>query len=247
MASKTSGPGEHWLGALIARPAKPPALLAASAVILVAGAVYCSGYEALTTGYDNWPASLVWAAYALLPWYLLFEWIRRLEHRRSARLPAATIAVLLVAVGAASLLAEQVDYRLGSSSPPPVLLSLLRRAPGIAMTLALIAVSRAFKRPSGGEAGERPAEVLANWRAIRWIGAADNYLEVHYPERVAMVRMTMREADRRLGRHGFVRIHRSAIVNQAVIAAVGEGEVRLVGGETLPVGKAFAANLRARG
>ena len=183
MASKTTSPDGHWI-AVIERPAKLPALIATSAMILVAGALYCSGYEALTTGYDNWPESLVWAGYALLPWYLLFEWIRRRERNRSESIPAGTIAALLIAVGAASLLAEQVDYRLGSSDPPPVFLSLLRRAPGIAITLVLVAVSRIVKRRATAEAGEGTAELLANWRVIRWIGAADNYLEIHYPERV---------------------------------------------------------------
>jgi hypothetical protein len=247
MASKTREAGNHRLGALIARPAKPPALVAVSVVIVVAGAVYCSGYEALTTGYDNWPASLIWAAYALLPWYLMFEWIRWREQGRSQPLPAATIAALLIAVGAASLLAEQIDYRLNASDPPPVLLSLLRRAPGIVITLALIAMSRNFKLEDGAEAREKRGDVLTDWHAIRWIGAADNYLEVHYPGRVAMVRMTMREAEKQLGRRGFVRIHRSAMVKRTLIAAIAEDEVRLVDGEKLPVGKAFAANLRASG
>ena len=247
MASKTSGQGQKWIGALIVRPARPATILAPSAIIVLAGAVYCSGYEALTTGYDNWPGSLIWAAYALLPWYLLFEWIRHREQMRGERLSGAAIASLLVAVGAASLLAEQVDYRLGDSSPPPVLLSLLRRAPGIVLTIGLIAVSRLVKRRDAGSVAEPSAQALANWRAIRWIGAADNYLEIHYPDRVAMVRMTMREAERRLQRRGFVRIHRSAIVNRALIAAVAEEEVQLIGGDRLPVGRAFAANLHASG
>lgn len=222
-----------------------PAIALASAVIIVVGAVYCSGYEALTTGYDNWPGSLAWAAYALLPWYLLFEWIRRREHDRSERLSAIKVAGLLVAVGVGTLLAEQVDYSLGSASAPPVLLSLLRRAPGIAITLALLAVCRLVARPPTRESGDPAASILDNWRSIRWIGAADNYLEVHYPERVAMVRMTMREAERQLAPLGFVRIHRSAIVNRSAVRAMEGEEVRLIDGQAVPIGKAFAANLRA--
>lgn len=228
-------------------------MLAIGFVILVVGAVYCSGYEALTTGIDNWPASLVWAAYALLPWYLLFEWIRRREHHDRARLSAAAITSLLIAVGMASLLAEQIDYRLASANPPPILLSLLRRTPGIAVTVALIIVSRIvassrFARPDKSRAN---GAELVNWPAIRWIAAADNYLEVHYPGRVAMVRMTMREAQRTLESSGFVRIHRSTIVNRAVVEGVEDGErgpeVQLDDGQRLPAGKAFAANLRSLG
>lgn len=247
MASKTSRGEGEWLGALLQRPARTSGILVASLVILLVGAIYCSGYEALTTGYDNWPGSLIWAAYALLPWYLLFEWIRRREQECSERFSAVRIAVLLIAVGAASLLAEQVDYRLGSSEPPAVLLSLLRRAPGIAITVALIAVSRLVMARGSARDERESADLLANWRAIRWIGAADNYLEVHYPERVAMVRMTMREAERQLGSLGFVRIHRSAIVNRSAVAATAAEAVRLDDGSVLPVGKAFAANLRKIG
>ena len=64
-----------------------------------------------------------------------------------------------------------------------------------------------------------------------------------------MVRMTMREAERTLAKSGFVRIHRSTIVNRAVVEGVEEGErgpeVRLDDGQKLPAGKAFTANLRS--
>lgn len=248
MASKTSGMKADWFGALLQRPSSMPAMVVGSFVVLLVGAVYCSGYEALTTGYDNWPGSLIWAAYALLPWYLLFEWIRRREHRQGERVPVLAIAGLLVAVGAGSLAAERLEYGMGSSAAPPVLLSLIRRAPGIAITLALIAVSRIVAHPASREDDRFDvADLLAKAKAIRWISAADNYLEIHYPGGVAMIRMTMREAERRLAPLGFVRIHRSIIVNRALVDMVESDRVRLDDGKVLVAGKAFAGNLRTLG
>ena len=61
-----------------------------------------------------------------------------------------------------------------------------------------------------------------------------------------MRRMTMRQAERILAPHGFIRIHRRFLVNRARIDRLGnDGErvIRLADGGELPVGRAFAANL----
>jgi two-component system LytT family response regulator len=80
--------------------------------------------------------------------------------------------------------------------------------------------------------------------AIDWVAAADNYVELHSNGRVQLRRMTMARADGVLRRHGFIRIHRRYLINRERIAAVGDKYVRLEGGQELPVGTAFAANLR---
>lgn len=249
MASKGSANARTLWGDLLLKPAPAPAVGAISLTIILAGAVYCSGYEALTTGYDNWPGSLLWATYALLPFYLLIEAIKRIEFRTGRPMPMAAMAGLVLCIAAASLIAERVDYAFGGGGAPPVALSLLRRLPALAIVAGLIFLIRIARPSSGGRQGAPAMHDFADRGAIRWISAADNYLEVHYPGRTAMVRMTMESAQRRLERAGFVRIHRSIIVNRAHVSAIVPGdrgpEVLLEDGQRLPSGSAFSTNLRS--
>lgn len=241
------------LSVSILRP-MPPALFAAAALAaLIAGAAYCLGYEALLGGLAQWPPSLLWSACAVLQWLILFEGVKRHESAADRRLPMATIALLLVATAAVSLLLETgSDWLLGHEMAP-LALQVLRRLPAIAATILLLLLARQAR---GGGAGRTPqrteateAETLRRHAAsIRWIGAADNYLELHLPERIWTRRMTMREAEQVLAPLGFVRIHRRAIVNRAHVAAVVRdargAAVRLDDGVELPGGAAFAENLR---
>lgn len=55
---------------------------------------------------------------------------------------------------------------------------------------------------------------------VDWIGAAENYLELHVGERTFLLRGTMASAEASLDPRRFVRIHRGTIVNVARIAAV---------------------------
>jgi two-component system LytT family response regulator len=48
---------------------------------------------------------------------------------------------------------------------------------------------------------------------IDWVGAADNYLELHAGGQVHLLRQTMGAMEARLGPRTFMRIHRSTIVN----------------------------------
>lgn len=250
MASKASRRLTDRSTILLERPANAPTFLLVSVIIVVVGALYCSGYEALTSGLDNWPGSLIWAAYALLPWYVLFEAIKRVEARRRGRLSLAILALAILGTGVGSLAVEQWVRSFSDSPGPPLALSLLRRAPGIAIVIALIALNRIVVPRSFNGASASPSEA-ADLRAvetIRWIGAADNYLEVHYPARVAMVRMTMHDAQQRLAQSGFIRIHRSTMVNRAFVAEVVDSDkgarVRMTDGTVLVAGKAYSPNLR---
>ena len=66
---------------------------------------------------------------------------------------------------------------------------------------------------------------------IDWIGAADNYLELHLGKRVHLLRETMSAMEGRLDPRRFMRIHRSAIVNVDRIRAIeswGKGEYLVV-------------------
>ena len=210
-------------------------------VAWVAGALYCSGYEALSTGYDNWPGSLIWSAAAVLPWLALFEWSKSGPGRRVLSRWSGLAAVLL-GTAAASLFLEYTANALAGDPQTPILLALMRRLPAIGISLILVMWALA----AGPATYEPDPELDALAGSIDWLAAADNYVELRMGGRIVMRRMTMREAERTLARRGFVRIHRRYLVNRERIVDVrgnGDKVVRLRGGTELPVGSRYAGNL----
>lgn len=225
-------------------PLQGPPLIGVTLAVWLAGAVYCSGYERLLSGIDNWPGSLLWSAAAVLPWLALFEWSKKAAGRR-ATAGQARLAAALVLTAIGSLLLEAALDALAGQETASLALSVMRRLPAMAACLLLILWSR-----SGGGAREKDVVVdagLASLSAsIDWIEAADNYVELHVAGRTVMRRMTMRDAERALAGKGFIRIHRRYLVNRRRIEVIGGGPelvVRLEGGVELPVGRAFANNL----
>ncbi len=218
------------------------ALGAVVIIVWIIGALYCSGYEALASGIDNWPASLWWSAAAVLPWLAQFEWSKSRAGRRATASPV-NLALVIVVTAAASLALEYASDLATGGRSTPIALALLRRLPaaGVALVLILWARSAATVKPDPAD-----ESLAAMAGSIDWIAAADNYVELHIGGRVKMRRMTMREAEKALAGRGFVRIHRRYLVNGRRIDAVtGNGDqiVRLSGGAQLPVGRRYAVNL----
>jgi DNA-binding LytR/AlgR family response regulator len=123
----------------------------------------------------------------------------------------------------------------------------MRRLPAIAATLLLLLLARPPRATAAAAAfeGDERAALLRHAPSIRWIRAADNYLELHLDGRVVTLRLTMRQASASLEPLGFVRIHRSFIVARDKIQAVRRDSVRLRDGTELPVGPSFAGRLQA--
>lgn len=229
-----AAPGSRGFASLL-HPLHRRALAAAGSAVLVAGAAYCLGYEGLQGGAGRWPPSLLWSACAVLPWFGLFE----IAKRRTWA--AHDIGLALCATAIVSVVLEFGFDRLLGLHSSPVGLQLLRRLPAIAATLLLVLLVRRDRaRPAAA-----PLDDLSRHAAItHWIKAADNYLELHMPGRVIMVRATMHEAEALLSPVGFARIHRSLIVNRAHLATVSVREVCLMDGTRLPLGHAYAGNIR---
>lgn len=212
--------------------------------VWLAGALYCSGYEALATGLDNWPGSLWWSAIAVLPWLALFEYSKAEDgRRRIAAVWLLTIALILTAI-ASVILERAADWLLGAESTA-LGLTMMRRLPAIAASLLLILWSRSTMQARRSDP-EAEASLAALSASIGWVEAADNYIALHIGERTVMRRMTMRDAEQALARRGFIRIHRRYLVNRNRITGISGGAdllVRLEGGLELPVGRSFAGNL----
>jgi hypothetical protein len=94
-------------------------------------------------------------------------------------------------------------------------------------------------------------EFLVRIDEIDWIESSGNYVNLHVGNRVYPLRETMTRIDERLLPLGFLRVHRSAIVNLDRIAEIvafdtGDGEARLQSDARVPVSRRFRQELRER-
>jgi hypothetical protein len=218
-------------------------LVGAAILVWLAGAGYCHGYQRLLTGESPgpWSGSLIWSAVAVVPWFGLFEWSKQRAGVDALRRPILLVVLVLTIAASSIALEYLVDFCVGDITDHFGLL-VMRRLPAIGIAVLLIALTRKAVLRQPPDPAMIPLAEIAG--AIDWVAAADNYVELHSNGRVQLRRMTMARADGVLRRHGFIRIHRRYLINRERIAAVGDKYVRLEGGQELPVGTAFAANLR---
>jgi DNA-binding LytR/AlgR family response regulator len=94
-------------------------------------------------------------------------------------------------------------------------------------------------------------EFLVKVADIDWIEASGNYVNLRVGTRAYPLRETMSGIESRLSNAGFMRVHRSAIVNldrvqEIVPFDTGDGEARLAGDLRVPVSRRFRKELRER-
>jgi len=87
-------------------------------------------------------------------------------------------------------------------------------------------------------------------RDILWVEASGDYVTIHTPQKSHLLRETMHNMENRLLRHGFQRIHRSAIINLACISELAsnrnnEYNVVLNDGTVLSLGRSYKDSLYA--
>ncbi len=104
---------------------------------------------------------------------------------------------------------------------------------------------RQAERPPPAQPGEDRIEIRDGASAVflapgdlLWVEAAGNYVEFHTGVRSHLVRGTLAAWEARLTAKGFVRVHRSRLVNRARIASIkptpsGDVEITLSDGRTL--------------
>ena len=86
--------------------------------------------------------------------------------------------------------------------------------------------------------------VVVDPREIEWVGAADNYLRVHLGGTEHLVRGTLTALERTLAPHGFLRVHRSLLVNPVAVRQLlpqrgGETKLVLRDGTVLVAARAY--------
>lgn len=131
--------------------------------------------------------------------------------------------------------------------------------------VAVIALYRQLRRrravrmaapATGGEHAVRmlvqtgSGETLVNVADVDYLQAARNYVSVHADGREYLLRDTISNLELRLAAGGFLRTHRSFLVNVARIAEIrpaetGAWEIRLHGGARLPLSRGYRDAVRA--
>jgi len=86
----------------------------------------------------------------------------------------------------------------------------------------------------------RDGEMLIRASEIHWVEAQGNYVALHLEKRAALVRQPLKEIEGRLRPFGFLRTHRSALINPRSVRAIrrdelGDLKVELKNGELAPL------------
>lgn len=94
-------------------------------------------------------------------------------------------------------------------------------------------------------------EFLIRAEQIDWIEAAGNYVSLHLGDTHYLLRDTMSNLDSQLQARGFMRVHRSGILNLERLESLqvdeaGDAKARLHGGAEITVSRRHLAALRAR-
>lgn len=229
---------------LLTRPLAPVAAALWLLGALAAGAAYCMGYAILSGGSNAWARAFGWSAGAVLPWAIVFEAVKRWEARR-APLRWEVVAPILAGTGLVSLAFEAgIDRWIWNSPAAPLGLQLLRRLPAIGIVLLLLIARRSAVGPAGAVQDEAPPPALAE---LRYVRAADNYVELHYARGMRMERETLNRMEQRLRPRGFVRVHRSILVHPRHVTGVEPGRspaLVLDDGTRLPTGRRYQQAVR---
>jgi two-component system LytT family response regulator len=117
--------------------------------------------------------------------------------------------------------------------------------------LALLEDVRGGSRPPGRLAVKSGGRVvLLRTDEVGWIEAAGNYVRLHVGPEDHLLRETLSSLEARLTAHGFVRIHRSILVNVEHIQALepafhGDYVVTLRDGRELPLSRGYRPQVEA--
>ena len=243
-----------WLEA----PVPPHRAMILALLVLAGGGLYCSLYNGLQGVPESPLTGVGWTAINLLPWLGAFELCKRVvqDPAGSRAAERSRIALILLAAAFISLALDLAGRPVANLDPNLLAFEALRRAPAAALVLLLLLLASMLRRKESaapaGAAGPEAADRLPLLpRQIEWIKAAGNYLEFRTAGGgVTLRRMTMAEAEALLAREGFVRIHRSALVNRDKVVRLAHGkiadEVKLVDGTWLKVGGAYRPHARRR-
>jgi DNA-binding LytR/AlgR family response regulator len=237
---------------------------AVAAGFSLVAAAYCLAHGLVIDDELNLPRTLAWAVASTFPWVCAWEGLKRLDARPAQPLQPLLAAALLIAalvVSAALQSALTQFYAADSDSLAQIVYRLLPIPFGIVVVRWLLRSSKPARADTGSPTErlresqlERVLDVptrrgVLAVRAcdIEYVKAAGNYVELITGDRTLLMRVTLQELSEQLGLVGFVRVHRSLLVNSLHVVAArrrsgGRGVVELRSGTELPVGRQFGDN-----
>jgi LytTr DNA-binding domain len=215
--------------ALLAKNRSLPAVAMLAAITVVALGLYCLGYHALQGHRETAINAFGWPLVNIIPFIFAFELTKRRGAVRRGQ-----------AAGAALLLSLLLGYALDAGWDN-LGFEVLRRVPATMLLVAGLFWLMPAKLRTQESVNAQEGTSL---RTADWIAAAGNYVEAHRGGRIWVVRQPFGQLAEQLGRHGFVRIHRSHIVRRDAIVRVENRFVLLDDGRRLPLGGRYRAALR---
>ena len=229
---------------------------AAAAGLTFAAATYCLIHGFVIDVEMNLPRTLAWAVVSTLPWLCAWEGLKWLDTRSSQSLQLLRSAgVLIVAL----VVCVALEYALGAiyptddTSPAQIAYQLLPIPFGIALVRWLMLPSKPAPAPLPDpvlNVPTRQGTLAVRACDIEYIKAAGNYVELVTSGRTLLMRATLQDLCDQLGAAGFVRVHRSLLVNPLHVVAIrraprGRRMVELRSGAELPIGRQFDSSAAA--
>jgi hypothetical protein len=240
---------------------------AAAAGLSFAAAAYCLAHGLVIDDDINLPRTVAWAVISTFPWLCAWEGLKRLSARPAQPLQPLLAAAMLIGtlvVCAALEYALAAIYSTDTDSLAEIVYSLLPIPIGIAIVRRLLqpskpapAVPQSAAPPRQGSQVEpvldvptRSGMLAVRANDIEYVKAAGNYVELITGDRTLLMRTTLHDLGGQLGVAGFVRVHRSLLVNPLHVVATRRGPrgrrlVALRCGAELPVGRQFGENAAA--
>ena len=228
----------------------------AAAGLSLAAAAYCLIHGIVIDVEMNLPRTLAWAVTSTLPWLCAWEGLKRLDQRPAQSLQLLRSAVVLTA---ALVVCVALEYALGAiystatDSLAQIVYRLLPIPFGIAVVRWLVRPAKPVRASPTDlilDVPTRQGTLAVRACDIEYIKAAGNYVELVTGNRTSLMRTTLQDLSDQLAPIGFLRVHRSLLVNPLHVVAIRRGPrgrrvVEVRSGAQLPVGRQFGDNAAA--
>jgi hypothetical protein len=226
--------------------------VAGSLVLLATG--YCLAHGLVMNDELNLPRTLGWAVAATTPWVFAWEGLKRCNSRaeQGLRLPLSSVVLIAALLVAAALeYGLAAIYPVDSDSFAEILYRLLPVMAGVAVVWLLLQPAKPQRSQESQVERVLNVQTRKGMLAVRvcdieYIKSAGNYVELITSDRRLLMRATLHDLGEQLREAGFVRVHRSLLVNTSHVVPIARGPrgrrvVRMRGGAELPVGRQFDA------
>jgi len=260
----------------ITMPLTPVRFTGVAGSLTLIAASYCLAHGLVIDDEINLPRTLAWAVTSTLPWVCAWEGMSRLSARpaQTVRLLLSSIILIAAFVTAAALeYALSGIYAVDTDSLAQIVYRLLPIPVGMAAARLLLIKGHSTLPAEPVRLKPDPHTPRPDSHALPWVRlqpdnlldvptrggtlavpacdieyvkAAGNYVELITRDRTLLMRTTLHDLGEQLRDAGFVRVHRSLLVNAVHVRSTRRGPrgrrvVKLRSGAELPVGRQFEA------